>query len=242
MAFGNLQYFLSFLAGVLSTLSPCVLPIIPILLASAVHVHKYAPVAMAVGLSLSYAVFGTLIAWAGFELNFDVQGLRTAGGFLLAMLGFLIMSDSLQRCFASLTSGVGSAGNNLISRIKLDGLLGQFVVGLVLGSVWTPCVGPTLGVAVVLASQGSNLMQVALTMGLFALGAALPMVVLAFLGRSAMQRVKDKIVHAGKYARWTFGLVLIAEAILIVSGADKALESWLIDASPTWLIDLSTKL
>ena len=89
------------------------------------------------------------------------------------------MSASLQKCFASATYGIGDAGNSIISRLNLKGLRGQFVIGVALGLVWSPCVGPTRGAAVLLASQGSHLPQVALLMGIFGIGAVLPVLGLA---------------------------------------------------------------
>lgn len=174
MEFGLGSYGFGFLAGLLSTLSPCVLPIIPILLGSAVNAHKRAPLALAAGLAISYAVIGTSLAWAGSALYIDTSLFRTLGAVLLGLLGLVLMSGNLQQRFASGTSGFANAGDKLIAHMRLDGLWGQFFIGLVLGIVWSPCVGPTLGAAVVLASQGSHLPQVALLMGIFGAGAALP--------------------------------------------------------------------
>jgi cytochrome c biogenesis protein CcdA len=162
------------------------------------------------------------------------------GAAILGVLGLVLMSGSLQQRFASATSGIGDAGNNLISRMNLDGICGQFTIGLVLGVVWSPCVGPTLGAAVVLASQGSHLPQVALLMGVFGVGAALPVVALAYAGRSAMVKMRGTLMQAGKTGKTIMGAILVALAALILSGADKPLEAWLVDASPTWLTHLTT--
>lgn len=185
MTLGLGSYGLGLLAGVLSTLSPCVLPIVPVLIGSAVNAHRHAPLALAGGLALSYAIVGTALAWAGASLGIDTTIFRGVGAVVLGMLGVVLMSSALQQRFASLTAGIGNAGNNLLARVQLDGLTGQFVVGLVLGLVWSPCVGPTLGAAIVLASQGTNLAQAGSMMAVFGVGAALPLVVLAYVSRSA---------------------------------------------------------
>ena len=241
MDFGLGSYGLGFLAGLLSTLSPCVLPIIPILLASAAHVHRRAPLALAAGLSLSYAVIGTGLAWAGTALDLDPSLFRSVGAVLLGMLGLVLLSTQLQQRFATVSAGVGNAGNRLIARIQGDGLWGQFGIGLVLGLVWSPCVGPTLGTAVVLASQGSHLVQVALLMAIFGVGAALPVVALAYVGRSALPKLRSTLLQAGKNGKTLLGGVMIALAALILSGADKPLEAWLVDQSPMWLTQLTTR-
>jgi cytochrome c biogenesis protein CcdA len=241
MEFGLGSYGFGFLAGLLSTLSPCVLPIIPILLGSATNAHPRAPLALAGGLAISYAIIGTGLAWAGAALDLDASIFRNVGATILGLLGLVLMSGSLQQRFASATSGIGDAGNSLISRMNLDGLRGQFAIGLVLGIVWSPCVGPTLGAAVVLASQGSHLPQVALLMGVFGVGAALPVVALAYVSRSAMMKMRGKLVQAGKTGKMILGAIMIAISTLILSGADKPIETWLVDQSPDWLTTLTTR-
>ncbi|BDT74318.1 hypothetical protein os4_38710 (plasmid) [Comamonadaceae bacterium OS-4] len=241
MELGLGSYGFGFLAGLLSTLSPCVLPIIPILLGSAANAHPKAPLALAGGLAISYAIIGTGLAWAGSALNLDASLFRTVGAAILGLLGLVLLSGNLQQRFALATAGVGNAGNSLISRMQLDGLWGQFAIGMVLGVVWSPCVGPTLGAAVVLASQGSQLPQVALLMGAFGVGAALPVVALAYISRSAMMKMRGKLMQAGKAGKSILGIIMIALAATILSGADKRVEAWLVDQSPAWLTRLTTQ-
>lgn len=241
MAFGLGSYGFGFLAGLLSTLSPCVLPIIPILLGSATHAHRRAPLALAAGLAVSYSVIGTSLAWAGSALNLDAAIFRSVGAVMLGLLGLVLLSARLQQRFASATSGLGDTGNQLIGRLRLDGLSGQFAIGLVLGLVWSPCVGPTLGAAIVLASQGTQLLQVALLMGVFGLGAALPVVVLAQVSRGAMLKMRGKLMQAGKTGKMLLGGTMLMVAVMILSGFDKTVETWLVDQSPAWLVQLSTR-
>lgn len=241
MDLGIGSYGFGFLAGLLSTLSPCVLPVVPILIGSASNAHRHAPLALAGGLVLSYALVGTTLAWASVSLGMDTSNFRGMGAAILGLLGIVLLSGALQQRFASLTSGIGNAGNSLLSRIQLDGLTGQFVIGLVLGVVWSPCVGPTLGAAVVLASQGSNLVQAGSMMAIFGLGAALPLVALAYVSRGAMGHMRTKLVHAGKTGKIVLGVVMVALSIMILTGADKPIEAWLVEHSPDWLTRLTTR-
>lgn len=241
MEFGFGSYGFGLLAGLLSTLSPCVLPILPILLGSATAAHPRAPLALAGGLALSYAVIGTLIAWLGASIGLDTTIFRNIGAVVLGLLGLILMSTSLQQRFATATSSIGDAGNNLISSLNLNGLGGQFVIGLALGVVWSPCVGPTLGAAIVLASQGTHLPQVALLMGIFGIGAALPVLILAQLSRTVMMKVRGSLMQAGKTGKLILGFIMLAIAGMILSGADKQLEAWLVQISPEWLTALTTR-
>ncbi len=241
MEFGVASYGFGLLAGTLSTLSPCVLPIIPILLATAVNAHPRAPLVLAGGLAISYALIGTSLAWAGASLGIDSAVFRNVGAAILGLFGLILMSASLQQRFASATSGPGAAGDKFMSRLRVDGLWGQFLIGLVLGVVWSPCVGPTLGAAVVLASQGSHLPQVALLMGMFGAGAALPVVALAYLSRSAIVRSRGSLMRTGKIGKTILGLTMVVIAAVVLAGVDKPLEAWVVDHSPMWLTTLTTR-
>jgi cytochrome c-type biogenesis protein len=235
------SYNLALLAGLLSTMSPCVLPIIPVLLGSAMNVHRRGPIVLAAGLATSYATIGTILAWAGAALALNTELVRRMGEALLGLFALTILSSSLQQRFAAATSGVGNAGNRLLSRLHLSGVYGQFVVGLVLGMVWSPCVGPTLGAAIVLASQGTHLASSAALMALFSVGAALPIVVLAYVSRAAMLRVRGKLLQAGRVGKLAFGSAMLLIAIFTVSGRDRRAEAWFVHHSPGWLTKLTTR-
>ena len=241
MEFGLGSYGFGLLAGILSTLSPCVLPILPILLGSATNAHPRAPLALAGGLALSYAVIGTLIAWLGAAIGLDTTIFRNIGAMILGSFGLVLMSSSLQERFALATSSIGNAGNNFITKINLGGLGGQFAIGLALGVVWSPCVGPTLGAAIVLASQGAQLPQVAFLMGIFGIGAALPVIILAYMSRAAMMKIRGQLMQAGKTGKMILGMIMLSIAVLILTGMDKHLEAWLVEISPDWLTALTTR-
>ena len=241
MEFSLASYGFGFLAGVLSTLSPCVLPIVPILLGTAVNAHPRAPLVLAGGLAISYAVIGTMVAWFGSNLGLDASTFRNVGAAVLALMGVLLLSSSLQQKFASFTSGISNAGNSLLSRWRLDGLWGQFAIGLILGIVWSPCVGPTLGAAIVLASEGSKLAHAATLMGIFGLGAALPIVILGQVSRAAMSKWRNNLLKAGQTGKILMGLAMLTIAVMVYSGGDKTLETWLVNLSPAWLTELTTK-
>jgi cytochrome c biogenesis protein CcdA len=98
-----------------------------------------------------------------------------------------------------------------------------------------------LGAAVVLASQGSHLPQVALLMGIFGVGAALPVVALAYVSRGAMLKMRGKLMQAGKTGKALLGAIMVVLAVLILSGTDKLIEAWLVDLSPAWLTQLTTR-
>ena len=232
---------LGLLAGVLSTLSPCVLPLLPLVLGGAAAAHRFGMLALAAGLVASFVGVGMFVATIGFSIGLDAEVFRIASAVLLAGLGVVLLSGPLQARFAIAASGVGNAGNRLLARLAPGGLGGQLVIGLVLGAIWSPCVGPTLGAASVLAAQGKDLGAVMLVMAAFGLGAALPLLVVGSLSREAMKRWRGRMLGAGQTGKGVLGGGALLVALLIVTGWDKAIEAALVRASPAWLNDLTTR-
>ena len=241
MDFSAGTYGLGYLAGLLSTLSPCVLPLVPILIATAAAAHVLGPYALALGLMLSFSLIGIFLATLGASLGLDQDIFRTAAAVILIGFGIVLLSPKLQERFATATSGMSAAGDSVLAKLNLDGLGGQFVVGLVLGIIWSPCVGPTLGAATTLASQGSNLAQIALLMMIFALGAGTPLVVLGSISRVAVTRMRGRMMQAGKLGKSILGGLLLLVGLAILSGQDKAFEAWAVRVSPDWLTNLTTR-
>ena len=190
MSFGAATYGVGFVAGALSTLSPCVLPLVPVLIASAVNAHRWGPLALGVGLALSFAFIGIFLATVGTSIGLDPDTFRTAGAVILAIFGLILLVPKLQSVFARATGALSNSGNELLARVTFDGLTGQFLVGLLLGVVWSPCVGPTLGAATTLASQGRDLGQIGLLMLIFGMGAAAPLILLGSLSRASLTKVR----------------------------------------------------
>ena len=241
MDFGIGTFGLGYLAGLLSTLSPCVLPLVPILIGTAVAAHRFGPYALATGLTLSFSVIGLFIASAGASLGLDPATFRSVAAVILIGFSIVLLSTRLQQRFATATSGLSAAGDSLLSRVRLDGLGGQFVIGIVLGLIWTPCVGPTLGAATTLASQGTQLGQIALLMLVFGLGAGTPLVVLGSLSRATVMRFRGKLMSAGKTGKLVLGAVMLLIGVAILTGWDKRFEAWAVNASPDWLTELTTR-
>ena len=232
---------LSFLAGVLSTLSPCVLPLLPIVLGTAIASNRRGPLALAAGLALSFAVAGVALGSVGFYFGLDQNWLRKGGAVLLLLFGVILLSSSLQNRLAGTMAGLSSTGNSLAARLPASGLCGQFVLGVLLGLIWAPCVGPTLGVAATLAGQSQALAQVTLVMLVFGLGAALPLALVGGLSREAMQRLRPGLVAFGSAGKNALAVVLLVVGVSILTGMDRRFEAVLVEHSPAWLTDLTTR-
>ena len=237
----DLNLALAFLAGVLTMLSPCVLPLVPIVLGAAQSKHRFGPAALGLGLALSFTVVGLFVATIGFAVGLDSDLFRTAGGAVMAMIGAILIIPGAQRFLATAGGPLTRWAHEPMRRLEEKGPVGQALMGLLLGLVWAPCVGPTLGAASVLAAQGENLGLVALTMLVFGIGAALPLGLIGLASRQALARVRGRLGGAGTIGKLALGTVLAIMGLLIVSGLDRSLESWLVDVSPMWLTELTTR-
>ena len=231
----------AFLAGVLSIMSPCVLPLVPIVLATAVSEHKLGPVALAAGVALSFTAIGIFVATIGFAAGIGSDVFQKAAAILLILLGIVLMVPALQMRFATAAGPVGTFAQEKFGGFSSAGLIGQFGVGLLLGAVWSPCTGPTLGAAAALADQSKHLGLVALVMIAYGVGAALPLMLLGFLSRETMLGMKGSMMSAGKGLKVVMGVFLIGLGGLMLSGYDKVVETALVQASPTWLTDVTTR-
>lgn len=235
-------YGLSAAAGTLSTLSPCVLPLVPILVGSALMTHRYGPHALATGLALSFTLVGVFIVGLGAAIGLDQEVFRNVAAVLLMGFGIVLIAPALQARFAVAASRLGGPGPSLMDRISGDSLGSQFALGMLLGVVWSPCVGPTLGATITLASQGQDLAHVTLMMALFGLGAGIPLILLGTLSHQAMMKFRDKLLTAGMAGKKVLGGLLLAMGMLILTGADKNFESLILKISPDWLVQFTTSI
>ncbi|WP_225708190.1 cytochrome c biogenesis CcdA family protein [Bradyrhizobium cenepequi] len=232
---------LAFLAGTLSTLSPCVLPLLPLVLCAAVSAHHFGPAALAAGLAASFVAMGLFVATIGFSIGLDSGLFRVVAAALLAAFGVVLMAPRLPAQLAVAAGPFGGWADRRFGGFATNGFQGQFAVGLLLGAVWSPCVGPTLGAASLLAAQGKDFWHVAAVMITFGVGAALPLLVLDIVSREAMMRWRDRLHRSGRGGKTLLGAILFAIGLLILSGADRRLEAFLVEVSPEWLTQLTTQ-
>ena len=239
MAIGGIA--LAFLAGALSVLSPCVVPILPIVLGAAASEHRWGPAALAAGLAASFVVIGLFVATIGYSIGLDGDRLRYVAATLMISIGVVLLVPRLQAQLAAAGAPLQTWSDRRFGGSPRSGIAGQVSVGLLLGAVWSPCVGPTLGAASILAAQGRDLGAVGATMLSFGLGAGLPLAALGLLSREAVLRWRSRMMSGGARARAAFAMLLVTSGVLVVSGLDKRIETLVVDHSPQWLTDLTSR-
>lgn len=232
---------LAFVAGLLTIFNPCVLPLAPIVVAGAAAEDVRGPFALAFGLAATFALVGGLIASAGAELG-DNAVLRTVSASLMIAVGLAMAVPMLAHGFERVAGPVVAWGQGLSARLPAGGLWGQAALGALLALLWGPCVGPTLGAALVLAAGSGTLPLAMLTMGVFALGAAASLLLAGYLlGRLAL-RTRKATRNAAFWGRVAFGVLLVIVGLLALTGLDRQIEAAVVGAMPDWLVTFATQV
>ncbi len=232
---------LALLAGSLTTLNPCVFPLLPLVLGGAVQENRLAPVAMGAGMVAAFALLGLLVGVAGDALGLDPGHIRLAGAVLLIGFGLVMLVPRLNARFTELMTPLASGANGATARFNAGSLGGAFAVGGLLGMVWSPCSGPMLASALTIVASEGGALRGTLVLGVFGLGAASVLVAAAYASRAGFGRVRGWVLQHMDRVKRSFGLLVLALGVAILLGGDKWLEAQLIHWMPQGWIDLTTR-
>jgi cytochrome c-type biogenesis protein len=232
----------AYLAGLLTLINPCVLPVIPIALAAATSVNRFGPVVLAAGMSLTFTLLGVVTASLGPGIGLTPEAVSTAGAVMMVLFGLVMLVPQASAAFATATTGLANSANSRISEVDDGSLRGQFLGGMLLGAVWSPCIGPTLGGAISLASQGASLPWAAAIMFAFSLGVSTIFVALAYGARKTLRARMDSLCAAAAWSKPVMGAVFVAVGLMLFFQLNHVLEQMLLEAMPIWLQDLSVSI
>lgn len=223
---------LAFFAGILSLLSPCVLPMIPAVASSAMQASRTGLILLALGISVTFAVAGSLITFILLSFGISPDILRYFSAGLMLVMGVVLLipmlNDRLSYWLSLLVTRL--PGTN----VQGSGTGFQLLVGMSLGLVWLPCVGPTLGTAIALASTGQSMLLAFFVMLSFGLGCALPLVAIGYASGLQLK----KISNSAKYGKYILAIALILLSVMILTGFDKTLEIWALNWLPDWVTSI----
>lgn len=230
------SYPLAFLAGLLSILSPCVWPLVPIILSSALTSGRSGPFFLATGLTLSFALSGSLFTFLLLSIGLGLEILRTIAATLMLLIALTLLSDQAGNWVSStLSRFTGNLQPNSGASLSASG---QFGVGALLGLVWLPCVGPTLGAAIALASMGQNMVAAFSVMLIFAVGAVSGLLLAGLASANIIQKTKPGLLASISRGKKLLGFMLLLLGVLVLTGVDKMLETWALQWLPDWAISL----
>jgi len=234
-------YLWSYIAGLLTMINPCVLPLLPIIIASALQASKFGPLALAMGLVASFTVFGVSITAFGHLIGLDEQRLNQIAAIMMIVFGIILLIPRASTALASAAKPLADKADSRINHVQNDGLAGQAMIGVLLGAVWSPCVGPTLGGAIALANSGENLLQATLVMLVFGLGVASILLALAYGSREMVKARGSALERIMPYAKPIMGVTLLIVGLSLIFQLHHYIEIWFLDNMPVWLQDLSVR-
>ncbi|MBI4038459.1 cytochrome c biogenesis protein DipZ [Candidatus Daviesbacteria bacterium] len=226
----------AFLAGVVTILSPCILPLLPIILSSSVEITgKKRPLGVVVGFVLSFTFFtlflSTIVRFSGIP----AESLRLVSVVILIIFGLSFFVPKIQLFIEQLFSKLTRFAPNGQTK---HGFFGGFVVGLSLGLLWTPCVGPILASVISLALSGAVTTQAfAITLS-YSLGTAIPMFIIMQAGSTALQKVPWLLQNSGKIQK-AFGVLMVVTAIGIFINLDRKFQTFIINKFPKYGVGLT---
>ena len=227
-----LDLVLALLAGVITIAAPCTLPMLPILLGASVgQTSKARPVMIALGFVLSFSVVALALSAITRAFDFDPNVLRGAAAILLAGFGLLMLWPTP---FERLASRLGGFSGGLATS---PGVLGGFVLGTTLGLVWTPCAGPVLGSILTVIATSKDTAWASALLVTYAIGAAIPMLAIAYGGQAVTTRVRS-LARIAPRLQQGFGVVVIGFAVLSYFQYDTLIVAWLTQFYPNGQIGL----
>jgi cytochrome c biogenesis protein CcdA/thiol-disulfide isomerase/thioredoxin len=246
-----LLVLVAFVAGLVTAVSPCVLPILPVVLATGADGDRRRPYLVIAGLIASFSFFTLASVQVISALHLPSSALRDVAIAVIAIFGLTLLVPAVNRIWERATVRLQGVGGRLMGRSnggpltlgqpterKRASVAGGLVTGLGLGLVWTPCAGPILGaitsLAVTTPGSGSTLILVVA----YAVGAGLPLLAIAQGGRALIGRLRLR--STAGWATRAFGVLVIATAGLMAVGADTAISADLTSALPDWTNTLQT--
>lgn len=232
----------AYLAGLLTLINPCVLPVLPIVLASGLQTDRRAPLLLAAGMSLSFVVLGVGVAALGPGLGISPDHVTTAAAAAMILFGLFMIVPVLGQRFAVASSGVAIRADAGFAALEGAGRWGTFLGGALLGAVWSPCIGPTLGAAIALASTGDRLGHASAIMLAFALGVSTLIVLFGTLARGWVRRNSARLRTVAAVAKPVLGATLVLVGLGLLLRLNHAADTWLIQTLPAWLVDLSVSI
>jgi cytochrome c-type biogenesis protein len=226
-------------AGMLTIFSPCVLPLAPVVVASARARDPRGPIALGLGLAATFGVVGGVLASFGVEFG-DSDLARVASAVIMIVIGAALLMPAIGERIERRLGFVARVADVMSERLPNAGLAGQAAAGVVLAFAWAPCAGPILGAALVLAAKGGSLAAAITTMTAYALGAAGALIGAGYAAGRVVS--KARFALAGASGRLALGAAFLVIGAAVLTGLDHHIEAVLVAAMPDWLTAFATSL
>jgi cytochrome c-type biogenesis protein len=222
---------LAFAAGLLTAAAPCILPLLPVLLGASIgQQDRWRPLFLVAGFIIAFSGFAILFGSFSTVLGLSHDTLRKVSVILLGSFGVLLLWPRPYEWLMERLSGLLSFADGVVSRAG-SGHAGGLVVGLALGVLWTPCAGPVLGSILTLIATSENLTRAAILLLAYAIGAGIPILLIAYGGQYATTQVRRFAPYTPALQR-TFGAAVLLVALAFYTQYDAVIAVWLSDFYP----------
>lgn len=229
---------LVFLAGIVTIMKPCCLPLVPVVFSGSGG-HKLRPLTIVTGLTVSFTTMGVLVSAFGATFGAYTDYLRGIAILFILIMGAVLFDNDVNIEFMKLSSSITQVisenfgfSNKLTSKIPEGSLMGGFFLGMSLGVLWIPCVGPILGAVLALVASVGNTTYGALMLFIYSIGMSLPMLSIAIYGKRITNKYKW-FSRNGEFLKKMSGLVLIIVGLMLMFGIDKIMIKLLSPYFPT---------
>ena len=229
---------LVFIAGIVTIMKPCCLPLVPIIFSGSAG-HRYRPFAIVTGMTLSFTTMGVLVSAFGATFGSFADTLRIIAVLFIMGMGFVLFDEDVNMEFIKLTSALTQGMRQSLgsksgysSKVPEGGLGGGFFLGMSLGIVWIPCVGPILGAVLAYVASVGNVPYGAWMLFIYSIGMSLPMLAIAYYGKKVTARFQWFVRH-GPALKKLSGLVLIVIGVMLLFNIDKLMIRLLSPYFPT---------
>jgi cytochrome c biogenesis protein CcdA len=232
----------AFMAGIVTILSPCILPVLPIILSGAVPGDQRRPLGIVIGFVVSFTFFTLALATLVKAIGISTDSLRTVAVVVLFILGLTLISSKLtalfERLVSPLTRLVPASKPTSSKDTNQGGFWSGFLIGLSLGLIWTPCVGPIIAAVITLAATASVTTTTVFITLFYALGTAVPMLIIMYAGRGILNRNKW-LLNRLNLIKVIFGVLVIITAVAIQFNYDRKFQQYILEKFPSYGANLT---
>lgn len=231
-------FLLAIVAGVLTTLAPCILPILPVILGVGTG-SKWRPIFVVLGFIGAFSVFGAAFATVGSFLGLSNETFRTVAIVLLVFFAFALIFEKI---YQKLTAGISATLNRLGAKISAGSATKKsassgILVGVSLGVIWTPCAGPILGTILTLAAAEGDFLTTSILFAAYSFGAGVPMLGIAYGSGWLFSKLKFLSERSHLLNR-IFGILILITALGIAFGYDRVVQAFLVQFYPSGILPL----
>lgn len=223
--------FFAFIAGFVTILSPCILPILPIVLSSGLSGGHRRPLGVVTGFIISFLLFTLFLSVIVKATGISADVLRSVSVVIIIIFGASLLLPQFQlfmeKLFTKLSSSISPRAS------QGTGFFGGFILGLSLGLIWTPCVGPIIASVITLAATSTVTGSAVLITFAYSLGTAIPMFAITYGGRALLQKVPWLLKNTGNIQK-VFGILMIVVAVGIFFNLDRKFQAYVLEIFPQY--------